>query len=174
MTHDEAMALIEAGVPRRGETWADLGAGTGVFTRALADLLGADGVVHALDWDARVMRLESVGRTAQAPVHAHRGDFARPLALAPVDGILMANALHFAADHERVLRNVLAALRGGGTFLLVEYDLARGTPWIPHPIPRARLDRLAAAVGLESVDDVGRVRSRYGARDIYAACARKG
>jgi len=73
-----------------------------------------------------------------------------------------------------VLGRVLARVRAHGTLLLVEYDLDRGTPWIPHPVSFARFAELARALGLVDVREVGRMRSRYGRRDIYAAAARKG
>ena len=49
MNHIDAFNLIRTGVPGRGGVWADLGAGSGVFTRALADLLGPEGQVFAVD-----------------------------------------------------------------------------------------------------------------------------
>ena len=38
------VALIRGGVPRAGGVWADLGAGTGNFTWALAELIGPQGM----------------------------------------------------------------------------------------------------------------------------------
>jgi hypothetical protein len=35
VTHQDAVALIRDGVPYPGGSWADLGAGAGVFTRAV-------------------------------------------------------------------------------------------------------------------------------------------
>lgn len=54
MQSREAVELIEGGVVGGG-TWADLGAGSGTFTRALAELVGAAGTVYAVDRDARAM-----------------------------------------------------------------------------------------------------------------------
>ena len=172
MRHEEAVALLRGGVSGSGGAWADLGAGSGTFTRALAELLGPDGTVHALDRDARAI-VSRAERPGLARIEPRQGDFTRPLPFRDLDGILMANALHFVADHEPVLRQVLEAVRDGGVFLLVEYDLERGTPWIPHPISRTRFDELAGAVGLRDVGEVGRTPSRYGARDIYAAAGVK-
>ena len=52
MEQHEAIALIGDGVTSDGGVWADLGAGTGVFTRAIASLLGSYGTVYAIDRDA--------------------------------------------------------------------------------------------------------------------------
>ncbi|MDZ7708464.1 MAG: class I SAM-dependent methyltransferase [Trueperaceae bacterium] len=173
MTHEDAVALIRDGVPSSGGTWADLGAGSGVFTRALADLLGEAGVVIAVDRQASVNALGRDAGAKSAEIRALRADFAKPLALPLLDGVSMANALHFARDAETVLRPVLERVRSTGTLLLVEYDLDRGTPWIPHPVSFARFAELARTLGLVDVREVGRTRSRYGPRDIYAAAARK-
>ena len=47
----DAVALIAGAVGEPGGTWADLGAGTGTFTRALAELLGATSRIYAVDRD---------------------------------------------------------------------------------------------------------------------------
>jgi precorrin-6B methylase 2 len=47
----EAVELIAAAIPGRGGTWADLGAGDGTFTRALARLLGPNSRIYAVDRD---------------------------------------------------------------------------------------------------------------------------
>jgi hypothetical protein len=58
MTTADAMALVRPAVATAGGTWADLGAGGGTFTRALAALLGAG-----------IEKLGSLGRTPlSAPV----------------------------------------------------------------------------------------------------------
>ena len=106
MNVDDAAALIRAAVPRPGETWADLGAGTGTFTLALASLLGAAGRVIAVERDAAALAsLRALGQRSSdgvAPIAAVQGDFSRPLTLpAPLDGVLLANALHFVRDDDQ-------------------------------------------------------------------------
>lgn len=173
MTHREAVALIRRGVSTRGGVWADLGAGGGMFTRAVADLIGVDGVVYAVDRDPGVLALAADATDGSAEIRAIRADFTEPLDLPALDGIVMANALHFVADPEGVLKRILERLRPRGAILLIEYDLARGTPWIPHPVPRSRVATLARRVGLTDVREVGSTPSRFGHRDIYAVAMRK-
>ena len=57
MDHADHVALIRDGV--HGATdgpWADLGAGTGAFTLALADLLGPGGLIFSVDRDPADLR----------------------------------------------------------------------------------------------------------------------
>ncbi|HEX2210995.1 MAG TPA: class I SAM-dependent methyltransferase, partial [Longimicrobium sp.] len=91
MNDADALALLRAAVPSaEGETWADLGAGTGVFTRALATLAGPAGRVFAVDADDRArdaVREWAARAGAVAPVSVIRGDVTRPLGLPALDGV---------------------------------------------------------------------------------------
>lgn len=166
MEHAEAVALIREGVPSGG-VWADLGAGTGTFTRALVELLGPEGLVYAVDREAEAV--EALGRLGGSVI-ARQADFTSRLELPELDGVLMANALHFSREPETVLRRVRQHLRPGGHFILVEYDQQRGNPWVPYPISRERFRALAATVGLKPPREIGRRRSSFG-REMYAALA---
>ncbi len=172
MTHDEAVALIRPATAP-GEAWAELGAGEGAFTRALGELVGSDGSVWASDRDPAAVRiLRELTLPGGASLHVAEADFTGSPQIPPVDGLLMANALHFARDQERVLRQLVRQLPPGGKLLLVEYDRTRGNPWVPYPLPAHRFRALAAAVGLNPPEEVGRRSSRYQG-DMYAAVARR-
>ena len=97
-------------------------------------------------------------------------DITTDLALPPLDGIVMANALHFQRDREATVRRILAMLRPGGRFVLVEYDADRGNPWVPYPLSFATWQAMATAAGFDEPQLLGRVPSRFlGA--IYSALA---
>src|SRR3982074_3185469 len=109
----------------RGQVWADLGSGKGAFTLALADLLGAGAVIHSVDRDERALNAqrEAVGaRFPEVSVEYRQADFAGDVDLPPLDGVLMANSLHFVEDKEPVLARVSGWLQPGGRLLVVEYD----------------------------------------------------
>jgi ubiquinone/menaquinone biosynthesis C-methylase UbiE len=172
----DALELIRGAIPGRGGRWADLGAGEGTFTRALAELLGPDARIVAVDRDARA--LASLARWAKerAPgVTTVVADFTRAFELtslgeAMLDGMLLANALHFVRDPERVLARLAEHLRPGGRVVLVEYDRRRGNPWVPHPIAAARLPEVTAAAGLSAPVFTATRPSEYGG-DLYVAVA---
>src|SRR5438445_12240468 len=89
LNHADLVALIEEGVGERGGRWADLGAGEGAFTLALADLLGPEAHITAIDKDARA--LHSIQGRFEVRVAA----FTRPLALSGLDGASMASSLDY-------------------------------------------------------------------------------
>src|SRR5262245_37664354 len=125
------VALIRAGIPGSGGIWADLGAGTGNFTWALAELIGPGGTIYALDRDARAIAAQHARLQAGAPSAAimpQQADITRPLDLPPLDGLLLANLLHFIRDQEKLLHRLVMHLRPGGRLLLVEYDQALPIP----------------------------------------------
>lgn len=173
MTHEEAVELIRGGVHPGRATWADLGAGTGTFTRALAELLGPDATIVAVDRSRRAARaLRRVDLPAGASFRVRREDFSGPLELPPLDGVLMANALHFEEDQAEIVTRLRDHLVPGGCLLLVEYDLTRANRWVPHPVPPGRFRELAAGAGLEEPLEVGRRPSAFH-RAMYAAVARR-
>ena len=57
MRAHDAAALIRSAVTEPGGKWADLGAGTGTFSRALATLLGPAGTVYAVDHDLSLIHI---------------------------------------------------------------------------------------------------------------------
>src|SRR5215212_5887932 len=101
MEQSEMVALIRSGVPKPGGVWADLGSGTGNFSWALAELIGPQGTIYAIDRDAKAIRQlhQRIRQTDPgAAIIPQQADLTRPLDLPVLDGVLMANALHFIRD----------------------------------------------------------------------------
>jgi ubiquinone/menaquinone biosynthesis C-methylase UbiE len=155
LNHSDLVALIEGGIVQRGGRWADLGAGEGNFTRALADLIGPEAHITAVDKDARALR--SIGGGIETRV----ADFTRPLDLHDLDGILMANSLHYVRDKQPVLEAVRGMLRPGGRLIVVEYGADRGNPWVPYPFTYKKWESMAARAGFRSTRLLKTVPSRW-------------
>lgn len=155
--------------------WAEFGSGGGAFTLALAELLGPGSRIHSVDRDGHALdrqRLSMLRRLPNAQVSYRQADFSRPLDLPPLDGILMANSLHFSSRKEPVLRLIRRYLKPGGRLILVEYDADRGNPWVPHPISYPSWERLSTAAGFQDTRLLERVPSSVlGA--IYSALSRR-
>jgi ubiquinone/menaquinone biosynthesis C-methylase UbiE len=141
--HADLVELIRDGVAGAGMRWADLGAGEGAFTLALAELLGPGAYITAVDRDGRALR-QLEGR---AGIETRTADFSRSLGLSGLDGVLMANSLHFVRDKRPVLELVRQMLRPEGRLVIVEYGTDRGNPWVPHPFSYSRWERMAAEAG---------------------------
>jgi precorrin-6B methylase 2 len=80
----EAEALLSAAVPAGRGVWVDFGAGTGTFTHALANRLGAGSRVYAVDRDSKA--IATLGRARAkwrdgVDVVPLLGDFAKAVAL---------------------------------------------------------------------------------------------
>jgi ubiquinone/menaquinone biosynthesis C-methylase UbiE len=176
----DAMALISGAIPRRGETWADLGAGDGTFTRALAEVLGPNSRIYAVDRDAgAVAALEHWAAKAAPNVIPVTADFTRAFDLpgleeSKLDGMLLANALHFVRDADVVLARLAAWVRPGGRIVIVEYDRRAASRWVPYPIPPARLPALAASAGLTPPTITASRPSLFGGTLYVAAADRLG
>lgn len=164
MNAQDRLELIRPGVA--GTVWADLGAGSGAFTLALAELLGPEGRIYAVDKDARGLRQLSGPQIE--PVQA---DFTGPLELPPLDGILLANSLHYVRDQVLLLRKLGGYLKPEGRVLVVEYENRRPSPWVPYPIPFARFREIAGQAGFSSPERIGARPSDFGGT-VYAALAR--
>jgi SAM-dependent methyltransferase len=177
MTPSEAADLLRPAVPAAPDArWADLGAGAGTFTRALAAILGAGAHLYAVDTDERALRTlrawaeKAVGAP---PLRILHGDFTARMVLPPLDGIVMANALHFVRDQPAAVALAASYLRPGGRLVLIEYQDRPPSRWVPHPVSFARFAGLAADAGLTPPRIVARRPSAYGG-EMYVAVAVRG
>ncbi len=174
----DAVELIREAIPRPEGDWADLGCGDGGFTRALAELVGANGRIYALDRDARaISALERWGKRHAPHVVPIVADLTGPFELPGLGerrlaGILIANALHYVRDMEAVLARLAERLAPAGRVVIVEYEQEIATRWVPYPIPASRLPALASAAGLSPFVVTTTRPSAFGGF-LYAATAER-
>ncbi|HKW46950.1 MAG TPA: class I SAM-dependent methyltransferase [Gemmatimonadaceae bacterium] len=173
MDSRDAARLIAPAV-RVGESWADLGAGTGTFTVALAQLVGPTATVFAVEREISAIRALDVLAGENDPNRGHiavrRADFTEHVELPPLDGVLLANALHFVAADEQaqVLQRITRLIVNAGAIVVVEYDNRAPSRWVPFPIPLVQLAALARVAQLGAPQQIGRRRSMFGGT-MYAA-----
>lgn len=171
MNHADHVDLLRGGVYASGGTWADLGSGAGAFTLALAELIGSDGVIYSVDQDKGALAEQERAMRQRFPkttAHYLGADFTRALSLPQLDGVVMANSLHFQRDKERVLKQVRTYLKPGGRLLLVEYNVDHGNMWVPHPISFETWQTLARTVGFAETRWLAAKPSRF-LKEIYSA-----
>ena len=173
MNQSDLVDLLTGAV--EGDRWADLGAGEGNFTLALAELLGPGAHITAVDKDRQALRVladKAARLFPQTTVEVLAGDFTKPLELRDLDGIVMANSLHFVRDKGPVLQAVKQMLKPSGRLVLIEYGSDRGNPWVPHPMSFETWRRLADEAGLPGTVLLHTVPSRY-LGSIYSALSRR-
>lgn len=174
MDHKDHVDLLRPANLPQGGTWADFGAGSGAFTLALSELVGLGTEIYAIDRDRGALgKLEQLHRArfgTSQNIHAVRADFTGTLSLPPLDGVLMANSLHFYRDKEKVLRHIRKYLKWNGALLLVEYNVDSGNPWVPHPLSFQTFQSLALQAGFSEPQLLGKVPSRF-LREFYSALA---
>lgn len=167
MTHEEAVDFLKKGIKLEQGTWLDLGAGNGIFSKALAELLLPDSKIYALDKDPSVLNISNPNPSTQIiKIQAAFNDLPD---LPEFDGILMANVLHYVASPIPFLQNLLKLLRPNGSIVLVEYDMESSNPWVPYPIPFQKWKTISSEAGLSAPEIFNKRISRYRQGTIYAA-----
>ncbi len=164
MNHHDHVNLLRNGIPTQGGTWADFGSGSGAFTLALADLIGPQGYIYSVDKDRGSLREQQRNMQAAFPtarVEYIAADFTQRLSLPPLDGIVMANSLHYVRKKEPMLQLMRSYLRPGGRLLLVEYDVDSGNMWVPYPFSYATWETMARQHGFVETTLLARIPSRF-------------
>lgn len=170
MNHNDHVDLLR-GTVEAGGVWADFGSGAGAFTLALADLLGPSGRIYSVEREARALREQQSamrGHFPNAHVEYVTADFTRTLDLPPLDGIVMANSLHFIRDKAPVLALMRSYLKPDGRFVLVEYNADHGNTWVPYPLSYPTWERMARQNGFSATRKLAAVPSRF-LGEIYSA-----
>ena len=167
---DAIEMLADSGVEALGPTtWADLGCGNGTFTLALADVLATGSTIHAMDRDGSALRKIPSAHNGVC-ITTHHGDFTNQTwPFADLDGILMANSLHFVDDQATFIRTCEPRMTAQRRFLIVEYDTDEASRWLPYPVSRTKLTALFAAAGYSSIRLLLSRASVYRRASLYAA-----
>jgi hypothetical protein len=118
-----AEGLIKNGVlGDEVQSWADLGAGSGLFTKALSNLLPKGSSILAID--KTISKIDGDGITVLKSNFLY-------LNFQHTDGVIMANSLHYVKDQEDFLHKLSKKTK---QLILVEYDTDKGNQWVPYPI----------------------------------------
>ena len=170
MTLSEAISLINNGLtrPKGPVRWADLGCGEGLFTLALASLLPAGSVIYGVDKNNPLKKQTTAGGVDIIPISA---DFVTdPLPFNNLDGLLMANALHYVKDKTAFIHRINTLISNGAPLLFVEYDTDTPVPtWVPYPLSFLSLTKLFTGAGYAPARKLNGRRSIHGRANMYAA-----
>jgi trans-aconitate methyltransferase len=164
MNHADHVRLLRKGVSPGSGAWADFGSGSGAFTLALAELLGPGAVIHSVDKDAGALARQQRSMARDFPevtLRTYAADFTQPLDLPPLEGLVVANALHFQRHKDPAVTRLMSYLRPGASFLVVEYATDRGNHWVPYPFSFNSWRTIAQRCGLQNTELLAQASSSF-------------
>ncbi len=133
--YERRLAIVDAVGLQPGMAVADVGAGTGLFTRLFAVRVGPQGRVFAVDIarafvDGNLARARAARLSNVIGVVSTQAD--TRLEESSVDVVFVCDAFHHFEDPNAMLASIRRALRAGGTLVVVDFERIPGTSpdWI--------------------------------------------
>jgi len=139
--------VVDALALEPGMNVADLGAGSGYFTRRFVEAIGDTGKVYVIDIEPEALKY-----VEDSLIHMHRSfeaEFilARPdnpkIPLESVDLIFVCDTYHHLEDRSRYFRNAKSSLKAGGRLAIIDFyhDERSGDVGFPkgHLVPREKV-----------------------------------
>jgi ubiquinone/menaquinone biosynthesis C-methylase UbiE len=137
-----------------GDRVADLGAGSGYFSLRLAQAVGSDGKVYAVDVDEKMNDYlrERIAQAEVSNVEVILGRFEDPLLPdGGIDLVLVVDTYHHIEGRSAYFRNLQRDLAPGGRVAIIDFDGRKG--WFVrvfgHTTPRDALLREMQEAGYE-------------------------
>ncbi len=123
-------AMLEKMGLEDGDVVADIGAGSGFFSRRMARLVAPTGTVYAVDIQPEMLEIlqghvEREGVTGVVPVLSEFDDPKLPEG--EIDWILLVDVYHEFGNHVAMLAKMREALKSDGKVALLEYRVEDGT-----------------------------------------------
>lgn len=174
MEFEDAISLMKADYLQNlstAQVWADLGCGTGLFSKALSAFLPTGSKIFAID---KELQSGIISPKKDITIIFQQGDFTNmDFDFGNLAGVLMANSLHYVRNKEALIRQY-ADRYDCNVFLIIEYDTKIPVPmWVPYPINFESLKKLFLLQGFSSVTHLHSQHSVFHHGDIYAALIRR-
>jgi len=166
--YEKRLAIVDAVAAKPGQAVADVGAGTGLFTRLFASRVGPQGRVYAVDI-ARAFVDGNLARARAAHLNNVLGVVSTQtdtrLEESSADIAFICDAYHHFEDPKAMLASIRRALRPGGTLVVVDFERIPGTSpdWILKHVRAGKEDfrREIEASGFRFAEEAKLMRENY-------------
>jgi predicted methyltransferase len=166
--YDQRHAIVAASKVRPGMTVADIGAGTGLFTRLFAPAVEPDGTVYAIDIASTF--IDNILRTCREQGLSNvTGIVNTPadigLPANSIDLAFITDTYHHFEYPQQILASIHQALRSEGRVIIIDFrrDPRISSNWIMGHVRgnKAQVIQEMQAAGFRLVDDKPLMRSNY-------------
>jgi len=163
-TYQKRLAIVKACNLKPGCAVADVGAGTGLFTRLFAEAVGKEGTVYAVDISPKFLEHieSSAKKTRVTNVKTILGtDYSAELPEASVDLVFICDAYHHFEFPMRMMHSIHKALKPGGRVVVIDFIRVPGksTDWVMSHVRAGQdvVEQEITACGFtksEKIDDI--------------------
>jgi ubiquinone/menaquinone biosynthesis C-methylase UbiE len=139
----------------KGMKVADIGAGSGLFTRPIAQAVAPNGVAYAVDIDQGLLDIVTQ-RAAEASIGNIKTILAAPddpKLPEPVDVVLICDTLHHIANQGPYLKTLARYLKPGGRVAVIDFSDTWPEGHEPMRYTEAQLDGWMIAAGFSRAAD---------------------
>ena len=152
--------LVKALKLKKGDKVADIGAGSGYFTRRIGPIIGEEGNVYAVDiqqemLDILAKKMKEAGVSNYVPVLGTIEDPKLPEGT--IDLAFMVDVYHEFSHPYEMIEGIVKSLKPGGRLVWVEYR--KEDPKVPikplHKMSEAQVKKEASIFPLEHVETIG-------------------
>lgn len=166
--YDRRYAIVDATGVRPGDVVADVGAGTGLFTRLFADRVGPVGKVYAVDISETFINniMRAAGQHGYSNIEGVvNSDRDVSLPATSVDIAFLVDTYHHFEYPRSMLASIHASLKPGGTLVVIDFrrDPRHSSRWVMGHV-RAGKDTVVEEItntGFRLIDDKPLLRTNY-------------
>lgn len=147
--------VVEALDLKPGMRVADIGSGSGLFTRPIARAVAPDGVAYAVDIDAALLRIveRSAAEQQLGNIRIVQAQPADPKLPEPVDLAFICDTLHHIEQPGTYLRTLTKYLTRGGRIVVIDFSERWPQGHEPMRYTREQLEEWMRAAGMRRVAD---------------------